>query len=563
MAVDGLFLGYVLVFGAAAIACIASAGRARRIDDPDTRRGVVWLLLLSGAWAAAHVGFLLAPSPALKTAFYMLGLVVGFATVGPWLYFCSAFTGRSLHRNVTIRHTAIAVFLAIVLVKLTNPLHGYYFTTRAVATPFPHLAVETGLFHWLVMGLSYALALVGYFMLLELFMQISYDTKPFVALLGVTGLPIVLDVLGYESTYLVDITYEPLGVAIFAVGFSYVYLDHFRLIQLAAGHDEPVVLLNEDDRIRDYNESAAQLFPVLRLPETTGEPLAAVLPVVDDSLADGTEIVEMERDGNTRYFRLTENPFGVDQGQLGRLITLTDVTHREQYRRELERQNERLDQFANMVSHDLRNPLNVATSRLELARAAGDNEHLTAIAGAHGRMEALIDDLLTLARQGQPIDETERVELRSLVEACWDLVETGDAELVVDGDLVLQADSDRLQQLLENLFRNAIEHGGDDLTIRVGPLDDAAGFYVEDDGRGIPEDVREHVFESGFTTNESGTGFGLAIVQEIADAHDWSIAVTESEAGVPASEASGGSEDDQKSSSGGARFEVSGVQIER
>ena len=267
-----------------------------------------------------------------------------------------------------MRRAAVVIFLAVVAVKLTNPVHHLYFTTEFVTTPFPHITVNNGIFHWLAMGLSYALATVGYFMLSELFMQVSYDTKPFVALVSITGLPIVFDVVGLASPSLIDITYEPIGVAVFAVGVFYVYIDRFQAIQLAGGRDNSVIVLNADDHIRDYNNSAAELFPELTGQDVIGKPIGTVLPTIVESLRADTAVVELKRQESQRYYRLTKNSFGADQSQLGRLLTLSDITHREQYRRELERQNERLDQFANMISHDLRNPLTVASGRLTLAR---------------------------------------------------------------------------------------------------------------------------------------------------------------------------------------------------
>jgi signal transduction histidine kinase len=124
------------------------------------------------------------------------------------------------------------------------------------------------------------------------------------------------------------------------------------------------------------------------------------------------------------------------------------------------------------------------------------------------------------------------------------MVDTGDAALSVEGEFWVRADPDRLQQLLENLFRNALDHGVPeggstaDLTVSVG--DCADGFYVADTGRGIPESDRNEVFDIGFTTAEDGTGFGLGIVKRVAEAHDWGLAVTAGD-------------------SGGARFEVTGV----
>lgn len=153
-------------------------------------------------------------------------------------------------------------------------------------------------------------------------------------------------------------------------------------------------------------------------------------------------------------------------------------------------------------------------------------------------MEALIDDLLTLARQGEAVSETELVDLATLADGCWENVATADATLVTDIDRRIHADRSRLRQLLENLMRNAIDHGGDDVTVTVGALAD--GFSVEDDGPGIPADERAQVFEMGYSTAEDGTGFGLSIVEEVADAHGWDVRVTDGAAG-------------------GARFEITGV----
>jgi PAS domain S-box-containing protein len=210
---------------------------------------------------------------------------------------------------------------------------------------------------------------------------------------------------------------------------------------------------------------------------------------------------------------------------------------------ELRERNDRLDEFASVVSHDLRNPLNVAQGRLELAReecSCGATEHLDAVAESHDRMAELVDDLLTLARQGRGVGETEPVDVGALARECWAGLGAGD--LVVVDTVTVDADRSRLRELLENLLRNAVEHAGPDPTVRVGPLSGAdgsedvldgevRGFYVEDDGSGIPPDERDQVFEHGYSTDTDGTGFGLAIVGAVADAHGWDVRVTEGTAG--------------------------------
>ncbi len=226
---------------------------------------------------------------------------------------------------------------------------------------------------------------------------------------------------------------------------------------------------------------------------------------------------------------------------------VAEALRRVERERELQRQNERLERFASMVSHDLRNPLQVAKGYVELVDRDGPVE---AVADALDRMDVLIEETLTLARQGETIDDPRPVDLGASVEAAWSTVETGDVDLVVRDGAAFLADERRLAALLENLVRNAIEHA-DPEAVRVGTLDDRDGFYVEDDGVGIPPDERDRIFESGYTTADEGTGFGLAIVAEIADAHGWDVDVTGS--------TDGGSESAARP--GGARFEFSGVTI--
>ena len=210
------------------------------------------------------------------------------------------------------------------------------------------------------------------------------------------------------------------------------------------------------------------------------------------------------------------------------LASTRDITDRRAYQRRIERENERLDEFASIVSHDLRNPLNVLSGFMRLARETGDLSYLDRCERAADDMERLIDDVLTLARQGRMVGELEPV---ALTEIAWQHRDTVDAEgfeLVVETDSVIEADPGRLGQLFENLFHNAIDHGEPPVTVIVG--DTESGFYVADDGPGIPEERREQVFESGYTTSDAGTGFGLAIVEGIADAHGWEVSVRESDA---------------------------------
>jgi signal transduction histidine kinase len=235
---------------------------------------------------------------------------------------------------------------------------------------------------------------------------------------------------------------------------------------------------------------------------------------------------ELQIDEGARIWQTNLAPVTTD-GEISRLVGITrNVTARVERERQLRRQKERLDEFASVISHDLRNPLNVAQGRATLLDEQTESEHLDPLLQALDRMEAIIMDTLTLARQGETIDETESVSLTNLVGKCWGTVDTDAATLEIADDMTFQGDHDRLQHVFENLFRNATEHGGTDVTVRVGRADEDA-IYVEDDGSGIPAERRDEIFEPGHSSTSDGTGFGLTIVKRIVEAHGWTVSVTD------------------------------------
>jgi len=223
--------------------------------------------------------------------------------------------------------------------------------------------------------------------------------------------------------------------------------------------------------------------------------------------------------------------------------TSIDITDRKKREQEVQRKNELLDEFASVVSHDISTPLSTVRNKAKLIAETGDPSHAEDIYDASERVQNLVDRLQGLASQGKEVGETSPVVLETAARETWRSIRTPNATLRIESSPVIEAGRLRLQQLLENLLTNAIEHGStasqdgpanDDgqhgtVTITIGELDN--GFYVADDGPGIPEAERENVFEQGYTTSEDSLGLGLAIVQRIADGHDWTTTVTESEAG--------------------------------
>ncbi|NEU56636.1 MEDS domain-containing protein [Halorussus sp. MSC15.2] len=282
------------------------------------------------------------------------------------------------------------------------------------------------------------------------------------------------------------------------------------------------------------------------------------------------------------YYTPPEEFFGPDRParEVDRMLdslrdrTTATVSLRER-ERELQRQNDRLESFASMLAHELRNPLTIAQIYLQSA-VEGDETATEKVDTALDRIEEMIDVLLVTARGSDSNAECESVALATAAAEAWAEVAPESADLVVEADRTIRTDPVHIWHLLENLLRNAVEHGGDDVTVRVGDLEDVSsssegrspsdrssgqspredeasggsedeqsessgGFYVADDGPGIPAADRDAVFEAGHTTDDAGIGLGLTFVAQLAETYEWDCTVTESE-------------------SGGARFEFSGVE---
>ncbi|MFB6121719.1 MAG: ATP-binding protein [Halobacteriaceae archaeon] len=268
------------------------------------------------------------------------------------------------------------------------------------------------------------------------------------------------------------------------------------------------------------------------------EPRSAVIEREDESVLDRETPMEgvLSRyevdasdidDHEAGWIRSWKYPWYDGDGSLRGLVGFTqDVTGFQETQQELRRKNELLSKFASVVTHDLRNPLNVANGNLALARESGDPAHFDAVEQSLDRIDEIIDDLVRLTRESHSVADEAPISIADAARAAWDTVETGGATLHVRvEDELVRADEGPLQQVLENLFRNAVEHVGSDVTITVGLVD--GGFYVADDGPGLPPDLRQRLNTGEFDTG----GLGLNIVRTIADRHGWQFRAEESDSG--------------------------------
>jgi len=318
---------------------------------------------------------------------------------------------------------------------------------------------------------------------------------------------------------------------------------HGQFAVLEQIHDG-VVVLDGKGRIVEINPVAEDILGVADR-DVLNDPINELvgsdvdLPEVGSStelsIEDGQQIVDVSASALT----------DLQEDRIGRILVFREVTTQVRRRQQLEmlsRRNEHLDKFVSVVSHDLRNPLATAAGRVRLAQETGDQEHLEEVVEAHDRMETITEELLSSTQTDVTADETESISLAGITEKAWKTAQTDDVTLRNDvpADFTVDCDPNLLRHILENLFRNAADHNSPPLTVTVGTLaatGTGRGFYVEDDGRGIPPEDRQQVFDHGYTTDDNGTGLGLPIVREFVQTHGWEIDITESP-------------------DGGARFEI-------
>lgn len=536
------------------------------------RAGTVMVLLLSTHVLMALCGVAVLSGSSLSlTGSLSYHLIYTFTVSNPilWFVFAVYYTGREywLTRPVWIALVAGAILPAGMV--LTNPVHELLLVDyRIVSEPITYLGYRrTGLLDGLIVVTNLPLY-VGFGLLLRTLLFSRRNTLwQLLALVG--GIAAIIVTAALTATDIVPLRGFPYGVYGAGIFGTLVTLALFRTGLFAVAPlardmlfdsiDDAILVVDANRRIVDFNETASDCFP--KVVDRAGDPLEDVYPALVSELeaartdeddpnahpdrpSDATPfagtITRSTADGE-RTFRVTVHEVASGGEPRGYGLIVRDVSELEAYASDLERKTDQLERFARVLSHDLRNPVAVATGYAELAQETGEPAHFREVLDALERIDETIEDLLTLSQEGEAIDDLEIVSLRSVVADAWSTSDTEDRRLEadIDDDVRIRADPSRLRTLLENLFRNATEHGGE--TIRAGSLAD--GFFVADDGPGIPEDERETVFEHGYSTRTDGTGFGLAIVESIATAHGWSIAVTDGQ-------------------DGGARFEVTGIERE-
>ncbi len=525
------------------------AGYVRyRIDHPISD-AFARLLAAYGAWAGCYLIMLLGPEGLLTRAAVVGQGFAAALSVAAWFAFVIDYTGDSEWIPDIAPRFLWLWAVVYGLLRIVNP--GDLVIADIVFDSFGLFVLPLEVYGPIILSqFIVALSVLLFtFALLVRFIRRTQNLYRYQAIIILatiiinTGstIPFVFGIQLHPQLDITPVLYAGQGVVIWIALYRY---DFLRTAPVAADRffremADPAVILDDELTVIEFNEAATQVVGTLekrtaltKTDTTFSERLEAAIsdpetPVEFSTKSPQEHVYDLEVARVTDQFNITQ----------GYIVVLRDITDRKRRERRLREQNERLEEFADIVSHDLRNPLSTAAGWTEvidreLADDEPDTETLETgvkqIVESHERMDELIEVLLTMAREGQAVDEPEAVSIEQCATEAWRTADTGELELVVEADRTVKADPARLRQALENLFRNANDHGSAS-TVYVTEI--PSGFGVEDDGEGIPDADTESLFEFGFTTDDEGTGIGLAVVKRIVEAHGWRIDVDDSDHG--------------------------------
>lgn len=336
---------------------------------------------------------------------------------------------------------------------------------------------------------------------------------------------------------------------------AYIGSDRYRRLQLLEGifsHSaDAIFTLCTEKRIRAWNRGAERMFG-WREDEILGKHVRLLIPPerlgelkdIDRALAEKgfchMETVRLAKDGRRLDVSLTLSLMRNAQGDpIGRSVIVRDVTEQRRLE-ERQQQAERLALIGTMsakLAHEIRNPLSTVVINMHLlqktmaAQLDADKKSLLDVMAVElRRVQGIVEDYLKFARL--PRLRPAPLSLNTLIEQRVPLLQSSlgnskvKLEIRLASDLpLIHADQEQLWQAMLNLARNAVEAMPDGGTLTIQTATDG-GFVllrVSDTGKGISEEARDRIFQPFFSTKSTGTGLGLALVQQIILEHGGDI----------------------------------------
>lgn len=455
----------------------------RQWHRPDARTFAA-MVAFGTVWTASVLARVALTDPLLEEVALVVWMLSSTASITLFIVFGSQFTNEGFHHHPLVKMFLVGLnagHVAMVVAHYVVDSDLLWISSQPTADPFPYLMLVPGLGTVLWTFTLTVLALYTEYVMVRHLLSTGRRAGWQIALLVGGVLPVtIFEYVGQSGAFPADgFSHAPYGLALFygCTALAAFRFDLFDVKPVArravvAALRDPVLVVDPDRRIVDYNDASTRLWP--SIPERVGDRFEDVCSTLADQTGPLTgnpgesERVILGRNGRERHYSMEVSAVSVGRNERPELyaVVLRDVTDLERSRRQLQDQNQRLEKVAATISHDLRNPLNVIDgygSLLADELAARDEDELAAqaelIDDAQERMGEIVDDVLAIAREGDTVENPEWVDLETVACDAWQTVDPDRGDLVVERGGRIKADPSRLRTILENLFRNAAEHG--------------------------------------------------------------------------------------------------------
>jgi two-component system sensor histidine kinase FlrB len=302
-----------------------------------------------------------------------------------------------------------------------------------------------------------------------------------------------------------------------------------RFAQLLDALPAAVVVLDDDERIQQFNPAASHLFDTIAVGDSWAE-------IFRRTISSNRQQDELTLFSGT-LVNFTEQPLAPEPG---RILLFLDITETRQLQTRAERQRRlgEMGQLAAQLAHQIRTPLTSAllyTSHLSRTDLSGAQREKFSRCSRRMllQMEQQINDMLAFSRGGQY--EPQPVDLSLLLREMLQTLDPITRELGIHlresgapaGPVMVTGNHSALLGAMMNIALNAKEHcaEGGTITIGLNASDDAWEVVICDDGPGVANDIKEKIFDPFFTTRNQGTGLGLAVSQAVALGHQGRVSV--------------------------------------
>ncbi len=540
---EALYHPYIYLFLSSIILCIFVSYRCfKNFDNKKLYNRFFIICTLSlGTWATLAILQLLLEPSILHIVVHSLILVTSVVYAWSFIMFIYYYTDTSISKNIAWG-SIIPLFsiLVITLISFYINFESYdiYFVTKDVI--FYTIPFEQSIPFQILIILQFIYGIVGLF-ILGFFARRQKDTNKtqyygLITAMSIIVLGAFISALRLDPYPEVHI-YPAFFVVFFLVIWKSIYQDNFFKIlpiartKILENLNQGVIVVNNNKQIIDFNKSSEE---IMSTKELYMKNIFTICPEIKNRNIsfDKKENLEEVYINNNCYNLFITPLYDNEDDYIGSIISFENITELKQKTKQLQNQNNKLENFASVLSHDIRNPLAVSKGYAELIKEEPTNkEHHEKLSNGLNRIENIIDDILKLTREGNNLDELKETDLESIANESWGMLKFSDATLEIKDSIIFKSDKSRLKNVLENIFRNSEDHSPNDRKTKVivGVLPDKSGFYIEDNGNGIPKEKRDEVFKYSVSSSNNGTGLGLAIVKEIINAHNWNIDIKDGE----------------------------------